>query len=56
MKYGISDMRITNGIPESWQDLQDKVSKYLNQAGYHAETTKTIGKPSIAFQALKQNI
>jgi len=42
MKYGISDMRITNEIPESWQDLQDKVCKYLNQAGYHAETTKTI--------------
>ena len=35
-------MRITNEIPESWQDLQDKVCKYLNQAGYHAETTKTI--------------
>lgn len=35
MKYGISDMRITNEIPESWQDLQDKVCKYLNQAGYH---------------------
>lgn len=42
MKYGISDMRITNEIPESWQDLQDKVCKYLNRAGYHAETTKTI--------------
>lgn len=42
MKYGISDMRITNEIPESWRDLQDKVCKYLNQAGYHAETTKTI--------------
>ena len=35
-------MRITNEVPESWQDLQDKVCKYLNQAGYHAETTKTI--------------
>ena len=34
-------MRITNEVPESWQDLQDKVCKYLNQAGYHAETTKT---------------
>ena len=35
-------MRITNEVPESWQDLQDKVCKYLNHAGYHAETTKTI--------------
>lgn len=35
-------MIITNEIPTDWKDLQDKVCKYLNQAGYHAETTKTI--------------
>lgn len=35
-------MRITNEVPENWKDLQDKVCKYLNQAGYHAEVDKTI--------------
>lgn len=35
-------MRITNELPTSWKDLQDKVCKYLNQAGYHAESPKTI--------------
>lgn len=35
-------MKITNEIPNTWRDLQDKVCKYLNQAGFQAETTKTI--------------
>lgn len=35
-------MRITNEIPTDWKDLQDKVCKYLNQAGYNAESPKTI--------------
>ena len=35
-------MILTTEIPSSWQDLQNKVCKYLNQAGYHAESPKTI--------------
>lgn len=35
-------MIITKEKPASWQDLQDKVCKYLNESGYSAETTKTI--------------
>ena len=35
-------MFLTSEIPTSWIDLQDKVCKYLVQAGYHAETAKTI--------------
>lgn len=35
-------MRITNEVPTTWKDLQDKVCKYLNQCGYHAESPKTI--------------
>lgn len=35
-------MFLTSEIPNSWVDLQDKVCKYLVQAGYHAETAKTI--------------
>lgn len=35
-------MKITNEVPTSWKDLQDKVCKYLNQAGYQAESPKTI--------------
>lgn len=35
-------MIISKEIPTDWRDLQDKVCKYLNQAGYHAETAKTI--------------
>lgn len=35
-------MRITDEVPTSWKDLQDKVCKYLNQAGYYAESPKTI--------------
>lgn len=35
-------MIITKEVPASWRDLQDKACKYLNQAGYHAETAKTI--------------
>ena len=35
-------MFLTSEIPTSWIDLQDKVCEYLVQAGYHAETAKTI--------------
>lgn len=35
-------MRITSEVPNTWKDLQDKVCKYLNQCGYHAESPKTI--------------
>jgi len=35
-------MILTKEIPSSWKDLQDKVCKYLNQAGYHAIAPKTI--------------
>lgn len=35
-------MKITNEVPTTWKDLQDKVCKYLNQAGYCAESPKTI--------------
>lgn len=35
-------MILTNETPNSWKDLQDKVCKYLNQAGYNAESPKTI--------------
>lgn len=47
-KYGrpetvqLVGMKITNDVPDSWKDLQDKVCEYLNQVGYKAETTKTI--------------
>ena len=35
-------LKITNEVPSTWKDLQDKVCKYLNQAGYHAVSPKTI--------------
>lgn len=35
-------MKVTNEEPTDWKDLQDKVCKYLNQAGYHAVSPKTI--------------
>ena len=35
-------LKITNEVPTSWKDLQDKVCKYLNQAGYNAVSPKTI--------------
>lgn len=35
-------MFLTSEIPTSWIDLQDRVCKYLVQAGCHAETAKTI--------------
>lgn len=35
-------MKITNKIPTDWIDLQDKVCKFLNEAGYEAESPKTI--------------
>lgn len=35
-------MILTKETPNSWKDLQDKVCKYLNQAGYNAISPKTI--------------
>lgn len=35
-------MKVTNEVLSTWKDLQDKVCKYLNQCGYHAESPKTI--------------
>lgn len=35
-------LKLTNEFPTSWKDLQDKVCKYLSQAGYYAESPKTI--------------
>lgn len=35
-------MKTTEEVPTSWLDLQNKVCKYLNQCGYHAESPKTI--------------
>lgn len=36
-------MKITNYVPENnWRDLQNKVSNFLNESGYSAETEKTI--------------
>ena len=35
-------MKITNEIPRDWKDLQNKVCKFLNEAGYESESPKTI--------------
>lgn len=35
-------MKITNCVPKDWKDLQNKVCKFLNEAGYNAESPKTI--------------
>ena len=35
-------MKITTTEPKNWRDLQDEVCRYLNEAGYIAETPKTI--------------
>lgn len=35
-------MKITTTEPDNWRDLQDEVCRYLNEAGYIAETPKTI--------------
>ena len=35
-------MKITNSYPVDWIDLQNKVCKLLNEAGYHAESPKEI--------------
>lgn len=35
-------MKITNEIPSDWKDLQNKVCKFLNEAGYDSESPKTI--------------
>ncbi|MBU3221140.1 hypothetical protein [Clostridium algidicarnis] len=35
-------MKITNTIPKNWKDLQDEVCRFLNEAGYFAETPKKI--------------
>lgn len=35
-------MKITNDIPKDWKDLQEKVCKLLNEAGYPSESPKEI--------------
>lgn len=35
-------MKITNDIPKDWKDLQEKVCKFLNEAGYPSESPKEI--------------
>ena len=35
-------MKITSEFPQTWQQLQELVCKYLNEAGYQAESPKTI--------------
>lgn len=35
-------MKITNDIPKDWKDLQNKVCKFLNEAGYPSESPKEI--------------
>lgn len=35
-------MKITNDTPKDWKDLQDKVCKLLNEAGYPSESPKEI--------------
>lgn len=35
-------MKITSDIPSDWKDLQNKVCKFLNEAGYESESPKTI--------------
>lgn len=35
-------MKITTTEPKNWRNLQDEVCRYLNEAGYIAETPKTI--------------
>ena len=35
-------MQFTNYIPDSWENLQDSVARYLNESGYDAITPKTI--------------
>lgn len=35
-------MKITNDIPRDWKDLQNKVCKFLNEAGYESESPKII--------------
>lgn len=35
-------MRLTNYEPKDWKDLQNKTCQFLNEAGYFAESPKTI--------------
>jgi len=35
-------MKISNDIPKDWKDLQNKVCKLLNEAGYPSESPKEI--------------
>ena len=35
-------MKITKIVPSDWKDLQDKVCKFLNEAGYPSESPKEI--------------
>ena len=33
-------MKITSDIPSDWKDLQNKVCKFLNEAGYESGESK----------------
>ncbi|MDO0896219.1 restriction endonuclease [Enterococcus sp. B1E4] len=35
-------MKVTSCVPTSWKNLQDEVCRFLNEAGYSAESPKTI--------------
>lgn len=35
-------MKLTNDVPSDWKELQDKVAKYFNEAGYEALTPYSI--------------
>ena len=35
-------MKLTSKIPTDWRDLQNQVSRLFNEAGYYAESPKTI--------------
>lgn len=52
-------MKITSDTPKDWRNLQNLVCKYLNEAGYKAETPKTIelvrGKVEVDVYATADN-
>lgn len=52
-------MEISNIPPQSWQELQARVCKYLNEAGYSAEECKIFqsarGNVEIDVYAIKSN-
>ena len=52
-------MKVTCDIPNTWIELQEAVCKYLNEAGYSAESPKTIqtvrGKIEVDVYAVAKN-